>query len=642
MKKLFFIPLLGLLFPIFLWAQTSVEANDLLRFKGQEASDFTGYSVASAGDFDGDGYEDVLIGAPYYGSNNTGAAYLICGDSSPLESITLSDANFIFEGEEANDYAGWSVSSAGDVNNDGYDEILIGAPYAGIGDNGAAYLVFGGQGCSGTSTINLTNANVKFTGEQISDLAGYQVAGGGDFNNDGLADMLIGAPKNGVGNNGAAYLLVGVADYANDSITLNLSKANIKYIGVGNSDEAGTSVAFAGDVNGDGYADLLIGAPYLDGLNKINNAASNIGASYLLYGSQYIDGSYYLNVVANATYIGEEANDNAGYSVASAGDFNGDGYSDILIGAKGFGTGDYGKAYLINGGASMSAMNLVNADIEINNDTSNIGDTAGRTVASAGDIDNDGYSDILIATNDYSNNNTGAVYLFKGHNIVIDELQLSAANKKYTGTSANDYMGLSLGSGDFNGDGDSDILMGAPYKDLTSRTGTKTDTGIAYLDYTGYNESGIDRVTGAVNGNVKVTNQDGSEDTVNVWNIKTKKKTKIKLYDNGYYVVIHPFIRKIALINKGLILDRAKLFGKKRPSKNKFIKFINYKKKPIIVVVSNKKSYQQLYLIKLNTNKEKFGNKIKVVSDKQYKLKRLKLNKLKQLVGTKKFKKKFN
>ena len=182
-----------------------------------------------------------------------------------------------FTGEAAGDNAGISVSAAGDVNNDGYDDVLVGVHREDTGGTnaGAAYLVLGSS--SGISDMSLSSAYAKLTGEGTNDAAGISVSAGGDVNNDGYADVLVGARHASAGgiSPGGVYLVLGSSTGFSD---MSLSSADAKLIGETSGDYAGSSVSTAGDVNNDGYSDVLVGAYGED------TEGTNTGAAYLIFG----------------------------------------------------------------------------------------------------------------------------------------------------------------------------------------------------------------------------------------------------------------------------------------------------------------------------------------------------------------------
>ncbi len=417
-------------------------------FTGENSGDNAGVRVADVGDVNGDGYADLLIGAYGYNSN-TGRVYLFLGGPSGWQlDQGVAGADAIYTGEGSNNYAGTSIAGAGDVNGDGYADMLIGA--SGYDNNtGQVYLVLGS---ASPSSINLSGADAVYTGEASSNFAGDSVAGAGDVNGDGYADLLIGAYGNSSGT-GRAYLVLGKADPG----SINLADADAVYTGE-TSSNAGDSVAGAGDVNGDGYADLLIGASTYNG---------SVGRAYLVLGSAS-PSSMPLSA-ANAIYTGEGTGDYAGDSVAGAGDVNGDGYADLLVGASSY-SSETGCVYLVLGSASPSTMILSAADAIYIGATNSL---AGYSLKGAGDVNADGYADLLIGAP-----GTGRVYLVLG-SASPGSLALSAANVIYTGEDSGSGAGISVaGVGDVNGDSYADLLVGA--------NAYSSDTGRAYLIFSDY------------------------------------------------------------------------------------------------------------------------------------------------------------
>ena len=302
-------------------------------FIGEVASDSAGQSIAGAGDVNGDGYDDILIGAIENdeGGDRAGQIYLIFGNESEYLSMDtdLSQADASFIGEVAVDRAGESIAGAGDINADGYDDILIGAPYndeGGVmGNAGQVYLIFGNTSENFNQDTDLAQSSASFLGINDDHKAGFDITGAGDMNADGYDDILIGAIGSGVA--GRVFLIFG--DEAEIfSMDTDLGQADASFRGEAEGDSVGGAISSAGDVNYDGYDDILIGAYGND------EGGDSAGQTYLIYGNESDSFSLNINLAqADASFIGEDDNINAGYAVAGGGDVNGDGVDDIIIGA---------------------------------------------------------------------------------------------------------------------------------------------------------------------------------------------------------------------------------------------------------------------------------------------------------------------
>jgi hypothetical protein len=416
--------------------QISGELTEIT-FIGEAAGDLFGI-VSSAGDVNGDGFEDIIIGAYQNDAAgmDAGRAYIYFGGSA-IDSIP----DVILTGEAAEDVFGASVASAGDVNGDGFGDIIIGAYQndAGGTNAGRVYIYFGGP-------VVDDIADVVFTGTIPNNFFGYVVTGAGDVNGDGYDDVIAAAPAyNSFA--GIAYIYYGGSSM--DTIP------DVTVTGVNPGDSFGSSMAYAGDVNGDNFADVLVGA-----YDAFVNTA---GKAYLYFGGVSMDS------IADVVMNGEEVADVFGASVSSAGDVNGDGYSDVIVGALNNDAAgmDAGKAYIFFGGLSMDAI----PDVIMTGSAA--GDNFG-TVSLAGDVNDDGFSDVIVGAirNDAGGTNAGRTYVYFGA-ANMD----STADWIFTGEAEEDLFGLSVATpGDVNGDGISDIIIGAPYNDFTG-----TDAGKAYL-----------------------------------------------------------------------------------------------------------------------------------------------------------------
>ena len=398
-----------------------------------------GCSVATAGDVNGDGYSDVIIGAPNFenGQNNEGKVYVFHGSSTGL-SLTPS---WTIQKNQAEAHLGSSVSTAGDVNNDGYSDVIFSAPDLDDSetDEGKVFLHYGGSsGLSISSDKNL-QTNVA------SDNFGTSVSLAGDVNGDGYSDVIIGAmnSENGQSNEGRAFIYTGSAGGTSSTSfwtgESNQSNANF-----------GISVSTAGDVNGDGYSDVIVGA------HNYENDSTNEGRAFVYYGNPSS-----MSTTADWT---EDINQRFaffGYSVSTAGDVNGDGYGDIIVGAYGFTNGetDEGKAYVYFGSSTGLPASADWTDV-----SNQVSSFFGRSVATAGDVNGDGFSEIIVGAMQYDNgqSNEGSAFLFQGY---ADGLR-ETVNWTYEINQVAAYFGASVSSaGDVNGDGFSDVIVGAPIFD---------------------------------------------------------------------------------------------------------------------------------------------------------------------------------
>jgi hypothetical protein len=378
-----------------------------------------GSAANPAGDVNGDGYDDVIVGAKEATINmtNDGKVSLFYGTSSGLSTAP----SWYVTGDTSNTAFGHSVASAGDVNDDGYDDILIGNPgykVAGV-SRGRALLYLGSA--SGPDTIPSWTA----IGYTISDL-GRSVYSAGDVNNDGYDDILLSTAYASFGgtHTGAVYMYFGSAT-GPDTIPDWEVRGDNPFQNFGNS------VCTAGDVNGDGYDDVIIGA---------HDYSSSSGAVYAFYGS-----ASGLSASPNWTKTGAATGNKFGNIVYKAGDVNGDGFGDVVIGEPN--TSSPGKAYVFHGSSSGLAPNA-------NWTATGSAKSFGRSAATAGDYNGDGFSDIIVGMSDSSE-----LYVYKGSSAGL------SANSvwSYTGDGTVTVLGFNVATaGDVNGDGYSDV-MGAGY-----------------------------------------------------------------------------------------------------------------------------------------------------------------------------------
>ena len=485
---------------------SALPASDGFLVSGAAANDYAGFSVAIAGDINGDGIDDFIVGARNGdgGGTDAGQAYVIYGKAGAtrptinLASLTASDG-FIIRGDAAGDLAGGSVSGAGDVNGDGIGDIIVGAGSGDDGgtDAGEAYVIYGQSGTT-RGLVDLTgilaSEGFRIQGDAAGDVAGYSVSDAGDVNGDGIGDLIVGATGGDDGGDGAgeAYVIYGKSGSARGTVDLSALSAADGFIIRGDTagDVTGISVSAAGDINGDGIDDVIVGAHYGD------DGGSNAGEAYVIYGqSGSTRGTLDLTGLATADGFvirGDSASDRAGNSVSNAGDVNGDGIDDLIVGAPygDDGGSNAGEAYVIYGqsGNTRGLIDLTGVlaseGFKIQGDTA--GELTGFSVASAGDINGDGLDDILVGaiTADGGATDSGRVYVIFGKSGstrgTLDLTNL-AANEGIiiNGVGTVDFVGRSVsGGGDINGDGIDDLIVGAPYADSGG-----SYSGSAYVIY---------------------------------------------------------------------------------------------------------------------------------------------------------------
>jgi hypothetical protein len=453
---------------------------------GEASNNRAGASVASAGDFNGDGYDDVIVGASDFNTNQ-GAAYVIFGgpDGTFAQSLflsTLQPAQGIrLTGAGASHFAGTAVTGAGDFNGDGFDDVVIGAPGAsdayGATGSGLSYIVYGSASpqSQSVSAIDGTNGLV-LGGPGTTASSGTSVGGGGDVNGDGLDDVIIGAPQAdfagaGGGDRGAAYVVFGSATPASSYINLSAPDgiAMIRLIGKDANDENGKSVAIVGDVNGDGYDDVASGA-FLSGAGGAYS-----GEGFVVFGRETFSGADVTLSALDGTngfsIAGAAVNDTLGFSAGGGSDVNGDGFADVIFGAKDADTpaGNSGGSYVVFGAAAGFASSINVSELDGNNGFRLAGasgsDYNGMSVASAGDVNNDGFGDLITGAPGADPSlvvGAGTAYVVLGRQPEVSVVRAGAAgDQDIQGGPFSDFLWGAQGDDILEGGGGGDFLDGS-------------------------------------------------------------------------------------------------------------------------------------------------------------------------------------
>ena len=549
---------------------TNLTTNDGFFIEGAESSTvYFGHSISSGGDFNGDGFDDLVIGVPDSNLSNTsgGYAYLVYGKSGDsrsdisMSSFSSSDG-FYVTGSATGDKMGSMVDISGDLNGDGYDDfvVLSARQSSGASDAGSLYIIWGNASPGNVNlasdfsmSIGATNSDgFVILGSESNDEIGYYnttdpqnaqfIDASGDFNGDGIDDLIIGHNQSDAFglNAGAAYLIFGEAGSTRANFRLDsyASEGFLFYNGNDAGNYVGHSVQYIGDFNGDGKNDVIIGAP---------GVSSDDGEAYVVFGHA---GPGFSNIDLDAlngtngfTIRTSTTNAQLGGSVSSS-DINGDGLTDIIIGVPEANTDGYstnGAAIIIYGSSSgsysdVSLASVGSAGYVINGENST--DRSGHSVRGMGDINGDGIDDIMLSTihDDDGGTSAGAAWVIFGESgtsrsdINLDTLD-SSDGFKVVGDASGDEFGRSATAGDINGDGYQDFMLSSVAGDNAGSyngevnvfwgkpftagidVGTTGDSGVNHLVGT----SGDDTLNGA--GGADTIYAGAGDDTIQVADI---------------------------------------------------------------------------------------------------------------------------
>jgi hypothetical protein len=470
-------------------ADLLTDAN--IRIDGAAAGDLSATSIAGIGDTNGDGRPDFAIGvsqADNNGRTDSGSTYVIFGQAAPtnIDLANLGARGYRIDGAATNDRSGGSVSEIGDANGDGRPDFAIGA--IGAANNaraasGSTYVIFGQATPTNVDLVALGNRGYRIDGAVANDSSGGSVAGIGDTNGDGRADLAIGAlsaSNNGRSGSGSTYVVFGQAAPTNLDLVA-LGTRGYRIDGAAANDSSGR-VAGIGDTNGDGRPDLAVGA-----LGASNNGRAASGSTYVIFGQTTATDLDLAALGTRGYRIDGAASGNfSGNAVAGIGDTNGDGRPDLAIGAPAANNSrtSSGSTYVIFGHATPSNIDLAALGTRgFRIDGAAAGEFSADVVAGIGDTNGDGRPDFAISATGAANNgrtDSGSTYVIFGR-AAPGNLDLAAlGNRGYRidGAATNDNSGSPVaGIGDMNGDGRTDLATSAQGADHNGRV----DSGAVYV-----------------------------------------------------------------------------------------------------------------------------------------------------------------
>ena len=455
--------------------------EDGLVVRGAGENDFLGQGAAAIGDINGDGIDDFMVGAFYADANgsNSGAAYVVFGTIGgfppSLDLNSLDGTNGFRLAGPAGSALGYAGAGA-DLNGDGFGDLIVTAPALGGGNRGGAYIIYGHEGPFDAAVdlaAPVAGVSTRINNATVNDWMGKFASNVGDLNGDGVDDFALSTDR----GSGSAYVIFGNRNGLPPDINLSqLDGANgFKITGQLSGWNLGSSIASAGDINGDGRDDLIVGAPGYD-----VSGSDNTGAAFVIYGRDSFGATVdvtALNGSEGFRIVGERAGDNFGRSVAGAGDYDGDGHDDLIIAAR-------GKAFLVYGeataptGINFTTGTGIHQVLRLTYPAS----TASLYVDGGFDFNADGRSDILIGGPGLNANQGGVYLIFGGARepalLMTDIVAAHGVSIHGPGAITLTFAVTITELGDVNGDGVADFFIGDQGDDIAA-----FNAGAGYIIY---------------------------------------------------------------------------------------------------------------------------------------------------------------
>ena len=473
--------------------RTGIMAGTLadLALYGDVAADRLGNSV-TMGDVNGDGIDDLLAGASGYkggGTNNFGRVYVWYGPVSATETMTTPDTTVTGSVASMN-MGSTAIDVIPDIDGDGDDELLVGAyeqntTSPAITDPGYAYLLTGGTLATATSSAFGT-----IYGTVANDYAGFHLGAAGDIDGDGRGDFFVSAyqRENGALTDAGQLALYSGGAYTGGSTTLPTaaSTGRALFSGPAATQNLGYGADGAGDMDGDGYDEFVVGAP------GSSSSTSTGGMALLVYGATSVFGTSYTQAgvsgttAVDAVWTGAANGDRLGLSVAGLGDTDGDGYDDVAVSAdySDPGVANAGRVYIVRGASTRASSGGIStlADVVLSGESAD--DYFGRVVQGIGDMNRDGFMDLAVGATGRDLDATGATVSGAGSAYVyygpLASTTGASADLVVRGVVTFDALGARIApQGDVNDDGYDDLFLGVAAYDPDSPV--RSNAGAAFL-----------------------------------------------------------------------------------------------------------------------------------------------------------------